>query len=202
MYGDQFSLFGAPLANSVTTTLPWPSDNGWVRRSNPALEAMLNFNTIFHLHDIATVIERQLNQSPVLSVDQPDDSGPLQSWEQGTLNGVGSYLFAFTVGSVLDALFDPSGTDFVFTSQPGTPSLSLIDMPALAGVASYDTRYEVGGNWSSFSLVQPGTAFHFALGTNAVEFIAMNARTATQYRFSNFLFDITFANSGTVTHQG
>jgi hypothetical protein len=66
----------------------------------------------------------------------------------------------------------------------------------MAGVSSYDLRYEIGGAWSRSQLLQPGVPYFFPGNVGGIEFDPLD-QFGNGVAVSGSLFDLTFASTGT-----
>ena len=207
IYGDQVSLFGMPLGQTVTLPPP-PGTNFSTTFSpvtHPVLNAIDNLFTFLHVHNMQKSVLPQIgaNAAPISDAGQPNDAQALENYIQPSSSIIpteGQLVDNFVLGvtSGASVAVDPSaGTDFVLAGQTGSPSLGSLVLPSAPGVTSYMVRYETSGNWSAFQSVKPGVEDDFATNVSAVEFDPLDSGDQGVAMPSAFLFGLSFASSGT-----
>ncbi|MGA2258995.1 MAG: PEP-CTERM sorting domain-containing protein, partial [Thermoguttaceae bacterium] len=201
LYGDQVSLAGTPIGNTVTIVNP----------NQPTLLSVMDLqyiggahnleNLISQIQSAGTDINKVISPTPPGQSPELDVIKPLQDMLWGTKQGRGVFGFVFFVSNGLAQLndIDPTGgTDFSFIENPGSPNLALITLPILDGVASYQLRYSQNGVWSGYQLVQPGVTDNLPSGVSGVEFNAIGSLGQGE-PLPSFLFQCSFSSTGTVS---
>jgi Domain of unknown function (DUF4214)/Lipase (class 3) len=200
--GDQFSLFGTPLGQTVTIKSPYTSDTA----SLP--------DVIAHVLDNHGVGSKGYQdafknlQDPTqytLGVAGPNYVSAVQAALQSPLGN--DVRIAVDVAAGVTLAFDPAaGTAFVFTEDGGSPNFASIELPFEPGVGAYNVRYETGTSWSAFQQVQPGVLDILPAGVVGIEFDPLDASSQPVQISAGFLFTASFASdghfSGTLTVTG
>ncbi len=197
LYGDQVSLMGTPIGNTVTIVNP----------NTPTLRSVMDGQYIFGAHSLPTLISQiqsnpnnpPISQAPAGQSPELNVAGQLQKYITGTPGGAGQYAFTFVVTNVAGMLLDPTGgMDFSFVENSGSPDLASITLPILDGVAGYDVRYLQNGVWSGFQLIKPGVEDDLPIGVNGIDFDPVDS-SGKGVAVSEFLFQEGFYSTGTVS---
>lgn len=201
LQGDQVSLVGQPIGNTVT--LAW--------KGEPA--NALDFVGMWNAHSINNVVSVIQNSYCNLnSLPAPTPAPVLGETNYGpqlsaALNGVATVIsgavkvvnFLFTAVGGQPIKIDPSsGTNYTFVESAESPNLLSATLPTMPGVAAYDLRYSQNGVWSSYQTAQPLVAINLPTGVSGVEFNAIGT-SGQGIPLPSFLFQATFASSGTVS---
>jgi len=206
--GDIVSMAGNSIGETVT--LPPPSgitfsavglDDG---SSDGAFENFLaNLNTLYELHSMQdSVLPSLMSNLPASgATDAPNDASVYDNLAEpsstSSIDGVCSEEYQEDATEGGEQIFDPSGSDFVLSSQSGSPLFASLDLPTLPGVASFEARYKVNGSWSPYATVMPGPQSALSAAASAIEFQPFDAAGDVVTLASGFDFGVTFASSGT-----
>jgi Lipase (class 3) len=212
VWGEQISLAGTPTG--ATVTLPDPVSFTPIL-SNPVVDLMTNVsNYIGQIHALTTILSEISSDagpmafysegaSSIVLPNEPDDVQSLESLITPTStlapNGYPAlYNFIFNITNAAGTMLDPNeGADFILTEQERSPAITSITFPSLSGVSSYNVRYETMEGWSNFGVVQPGTVDNFASGVDGIEFLPLGSNGQDTEITGPFLFDLSFASTGT-----
>jgi autotransporter-associated beta strand protein len=198
LYGDQVSLMGTPIGNTVTIVNP----------TQPTFLSLMDLQYIGDAHSISTLISQiqsnpnnpPISTAPAGQLPELNVAQPLEAMLTGTPGGAGVYSFTFVVTNVVaKMLLDPTGgTDFTFMENSGSPNLASITLPTLDGVAGYDVRYLQNGVWSGFQLIEPGIEDDLPLGVAGIDLYAVDS-SGEKVTLSDFMFQESFDSTGTVS---
>ncbi len=189
VYGDPISTVGKSLGTTITLANPSadiadlpPLDNhdaGLVALQVHGFEA----GTVSQVADNA---------------DEPNMWGssllPVQF-----LNGAIGLLHNWLVTTSKLNWIDPAGNaDFVYTQDANSPSISMVELPALPGVALYRLRYEKGSAWSAFQEVPTEDWFALPTDVNGLEFVPLDSAGSPVSVTAGMVFGLIFSDTGTV----
>ena len=198
LFGDQVSLLGKPIGNTVTL----------VNLNQPS--GPFDFQYMLNAHKMENVISAiesagtNINNLPISpaapgTFPELNDVQGLQGMLTGTKLGLGLYAFVFAVTNGAAITIDPaSGTDFTFIENSGSPNLASITLPTMNNVGSYELRYSQNGVWSAYQSIQPGVLDNLPSGVSGVEFNAIGSLGQGE-PLPSFLFQGSFSSSGTVS---
>jgi hypothetical protein len=222
IFGDQVSLAGIPIGNTVTLPAP-PSATYSPSTRNPNLSLAQtigdNLAAIIQSHSMETVLNQIQNLAngsiqPVQNCSsapcagEPDVVSALEDTILPVLTAsaaASKVIYSFLalipgsgVGTDGGILIDPpdTGTDFVLTESPSSPFFSSIILPGLSGVGMYDLSYETGAAWSPFFLLQPGIEYVFGSDVDGIEFDPFDSSGQPVTLPDAFLFDVSFDSTG------
>ena len=175
LYADPVSTVGTPIGTTITLQNPSPYPRDLAPLDNHSIDVLAN--------QVEGYVAGLVQQVPD-DVDEPNNWGSILQVAQfgGALGKTGD-----TAGGVLTALIegfhqwwvDPTGaSDFVFTSNAGSPAIVSIQLPILPGVQSYEVRYQTGSSWSAFQQVWPEQSLAVGPGVNGVEFVPLELNWA------------------------
>ena len=215
VFGDQVSLTGVAISDIFT--MPPPAGTtffnggllptGFAATPDAALSNFLaNSITFLHLHSMDNSVLPDLSynfQSYSYSFEPNDVLAfevLISAASSSASDGTTTQKYLHSVEAGVEALFDPTGSDFVLTADPGSPDVQSINLPALQGVSSDNVRYQSDGGWSPFAGVAPGTTYNVASGAaTSVEFQPLDSTGAIVTLDSAFPFGASFASTGTFT---
>jgi len=193
MYGDVVSRIGVPLPGSATYTLA----SDIVPRS---LIDQYPMGFALHNHSIDTVISQVEINAP-LSAGATGPGFPHVIYPVSLLTR-GLFLFVFDIDAAIRYTFDPdAGSRFRLIEDSGSPYFHSVGLPLVDGVSSYAVRYLVGDAWSAFQVVAPGMDTVWGAGVSGFEFDAFDPNGRGVDLPDGFLFDLTFASSGTFSGE-
>jgi hypothetical protein len=206
IYGDQISLAGSPIGMSDTLADPAQDFDVYTLTGDPITDAVNNLDVILNAHKIANFI----SDFQIIPIPQRSSAGEanivagleadISPTTSKNLEDTKILDFILNVSYLTSTLIDPSsGSAFLFAGQVGSPDFASIDLPVLAGIASYRLAYESSGIWSGGQSIQPGTKWTFGTGATGLQFQPLDSSGQPIELDDTFIFDVSFTAAGTFT---
>ena len=187
--GDQVSLAGTPLGQTLTLSSPYTS-------SDDTIQNVIGHVLDNHLEGAFANLE---NASAYTSgLTGPDYVSAIQGALQSPL-GASVVVHVVVSAGVAYALDPAAGTTFTFTEDTGSPAITSVDLPSEPGVGTYDLAWRIDGTWSSFEQVSPASVVTLPVGVSGVEFESLDSSGNPVVIPDGLLFIDSFSSSGTVS---
>lgn len=203
IYGDQYSLYGQPLAGVTTITLPSTFSNSTIDQDLTSG----NFAYVNYDHEISTVVSQvQSYEDNTIQVEPTSGINFTARLTNQYVSTVSSYIsplgvvaavFALAVTDLQQYVFDPgNGEDFVFTELAGSPKFACYVLPVLPNVSSWDVSVETGTTWSNVQDEMSAVDNCITSGFDGINFEPLDAAGDWIDLTDPFIFDTSFASLG------
>jgi hypothetical protein len=204
LYGDQISLIGTQLGNTVTVENPLGADpqaDGTQPDIDNRLVEFLTFHEMTRLRSQLEAGNAQETPGAIGHALGPNYVLPiLYMFVLDPLSPNWLIAFHALVGQALGViLFDPPpGLSYELVASPDSPDFYSLQLPRfLEGVEQWKVSYLINGLWSDEEILTGIYDFIFSEGVNGLRFIPLGADGLPTFNASYFNFGLSFYTEGT-----